>query len=263
MSDHVVPSSRFICDIPSPRRPHSICTTNIQIHTAATHHGQPRPAAGSGKTAFGHETTITNLRWQLDDSQLDEQVCLNFNALRQRLVVRNKTIFNMQQNYGRERFELTHKIRALKQELADERRKNDRLGRACEDIDFKNLQAEPVCNQGCEQAPEPASKPASGLLLEQAPEQLSADRRDTQAEITKTTETIEPEWQPEKGAEATTLRYSRLGRAALVSSLTADSQRCTPPPQVAVESVEKGCVSDQRKRAKRSRRTGTPFEAAE
>ena len=226
---------------------------NTQIYIATTHHhGQPRAAAGSSMAALHCNTTIADLRRQLDDSQLDEQVCLTFHALRQRLFARNTTIFSMQQNYGRERLDLTHQIQTLKRELAVERRKNEKLRGACEDTNFRAPWGEQACDQRCEQAPEPAPEPSP------------TDRCDTQAETTETTETTETneiEWQSEQSVEATTLRYRRLGRAALVGSLTVDTQRCTPPPQAVVESVENGCGSDQRKRAKRSRRKETPFDA--
>lgn len=139
----------------------------------------------------------------------------------------------MHQNFGRERLDLTRQIQTLMEELAVERRKNKDL-QAGEDITTRPPQSERRCNQECERA------------LEQALEQPSTDRCDTQATKTK--------WQPEQGLEATTLRYRRLGRAALVSPLTIDGQRCT-------ESVENGCESDQRKRAKRSLRKETPFQA--
>ncbi|KAF3028315.1 hypothetical protein E8E12_000506 [Didymella heteroderae] len=86
---------------------------------------------------------------QLDDSQLDEQVCLTFNALRQRLFAKNTTIFSMQQNCGREHLGLTHQIRALKQELAAERRKNEKLRATREDINSRVPWSEQVCNQRC------------------------------------------------------------------------------------------------------------------
>jgi hypothetical protein len=168
----------------------------------------------------------------------------------------------MQQNYGREHLGLTHQIRVLKQELAAERRKNEKLRATCEDMNSRVPWSEQVCNQGCEQAPEQVSEKAS----EQAPEHSPTGRCDTQADTTDTTEATkatETEWRSGQSAEATTLRYRRLGRAALVSSLTLDTQRCTPPPQAVVESVENGCGSDQRKRAKRSRRKETSLAASE
>ena len=221
---------------------------NTQIYIATTHHhGQPRAAAGSSMAALHCNTTIADLRRQLDDSQLDEQVCLTFHALRQRLFARNTTIFSMQQNYGRERLDLTHQIQTLKRELAVERRKNEKLRATREDINSRVPWSEQVCNQGCEQAPE----------------QASTNRCDTQTNATDTTEATENECESEKSAEARTLRYRRLGRAAIVSSLTVDTQRCTPPLQTVVESVENGCGLDQRKRAKRSRRKETSLEASE
>ncbi|KAF3031374.1 hypothetical protein E8E12_001372 [Didymella heteroderae] len=193
---------------------------------------------------------------QLDDSQLDEQVCLTFNAVRQRLFQRNTTIFSIQQNYGRERLDLTRQVQALKHELAVERRKNEKLRTAREGKNNQSPRGEQGCNQECEQVAEQAPEQAPGQAPGQAPEQLSTDRCDTQADIPDT------KWQSEQSVEATTLRYRRLGRAALVGSLTVDTQRCTPPPQAVVESVEDVCGSDQRKRAKRSRRKEPPFEVS-
>ena len=147
---------------------------------------------------------------------------------------------------------MTHQIRALKQELAAERRKNEKLRATREDINSRVPWSEQVCNQRCEQAPEKAP--------EQAPARSPTGRSDTRAD---TTEATENECESEQSAEATTLRFRRLGRAAVVSSLTVDTQRCTHPMQTVVESVENGCGLDQRKRAKRSRRKETSLEASE
>ncbi|KAF3031813.1 hypothetical protein E8E12_001423 [Didymella heteroderae] len=162
----------------------------------------------------------------------------------------------MQQSYRRERLNLTRQVQALKHELAVERRKNEKLRAACEGKNNQSPRGEQGCNQECEQGAEQAPEQAPGQTRGQAPEQLSTDRCDTQAEITDT------KWLSEQSVEATTLRYRRLGRAALVGSLTVDTQRCTPLPQDVVESVEDGCGSDKRKRAKRSRRTEPPFKVS-
>lgn len=130
----------------------------------------------------------------------------------------------MHQNYGRERLEMTHQIRTLKQELRVERHRNEELHRSIKDTNT---------------VPEPA------------PELSSSDSCDTQAEVTNV------ELQPEQGEQARTLRYRRMGKAALVNPLVVDTSRCTLP---VAESVEIGCGSDQRKRAKRSRRKEMPAE---
>ena len=169
-------------------------------------------------------------------------MCIIFNALRQRLFQRNSTILSLQQNYGRERVDLTRQIQTMQEELRVERRQNRELRGRCRTISTTLSQSDTVCDQACRKA------------SDETADQSSTDSCDSQNEIACT------ELQSEQNIEATTLRYRRLGRAALVNSLKVNPQKDTSPPHAVIESVENWSGSDQRKRAKRSCRRGAPAD---